>query len=319
MIQKKFTLKHSTQDKGPMVVCHDVNEKGEELQLQLNSTDDEMFIKLGAEIEKHASITKFHNETSILIECGLLTEEKIPVLFCYPEGATQLPIVFFNHGNGQDAVDYISMGIALAQAGFFAVLMDARMHGRRRMPDFNERFLGKDYKKLYLEMLRGTSSDISALIDYLQDDSRADTQRVGISGTSQGGYVSFFTITQDKRIKAAAPIIGSPDLEGQFGYSLPFDELEETLQQDIIKYSPLRNYTLMPPVALLVQNGSDDQIVPVEGVRKLNAELAKLYNDMPERYRYLEYDGVGHTEHVPGNENPHVMRQMAMDWFKRFL
>jgi dienelactone hydrolase len=319
MIQKKFTLKHSTQDKGTMVVCNGVNEKGEELQFQVNSTDDELFIKIGYEIEKHASVTKFYSEMPILIECGLLTEEKIPVLFCYQEGTSQLPIVFFNHGNGQDAVDYISMGIALAQAGFFAVLMDARMHGRRRMPDFNERFLGKDYKKLYLEMLLGTSSDISSLIDYLQDDSRVNTQRVGISGISQGGYVSFFAITQDKRINAAAPIIGSPDLEGQFGYSLPFDELEETLQQDIIKYSPLRNYTQIPPVALLVQNGNDDQIVPVEGVRKLNAALIKLYNDMPERYHYLEYDGVGHTESVTGNENPLVMRHMAMDWFKRFL
>lgn len=86
---------------------------------------------------------------------------------------------------------------------------------------------------------------------------------------------------------------------------------------DIIKYSPLRNYTQMPPVALLVQNGNDDQIVPIEGVRKLNAELIKLYNNMPERYHYLEYNGVGHTESVTGNENPLVTRHMAIDWFKR--
>jgi hypothetical protein len=54
-------------------------------------------------------------------------------------------------------------------------------------------------------------------------------------------------------------------------------------------------------------------------VRNLNAELIKLYKDMPEWYHYLEYDGVGHTESVTGHENPLVMRQMAMDWFKIFL
>jgi hypothetical protein len=49
------------------------------------------------------------------------------------------------------------------------------------------------------------------------------------------------------------------------------------------------------------------------------AELIKLFKDMPERHHYLEYDGVGYTESVTGHENPLVMRQMAMDWFKRFL
>ncbi|SED15727.1 hypothetical protein [Paenibacillus sp. GP183] len=74
--------------------------------------------------------------------------------------------------------------------------------------------------------------------------------------------------------------------------------------------APLRNYTQMPPVALLVQNGNDDQIVPVEG-KKPECRI--------EWYHYLEYDGVGHTESVTGHENPLVMRQMAMDWFKIFL
>ncbi|UKS25270.1 prolyl oligopeptidase family serine peptidase [Paenibacillus sp. HWE-109] len=319
MIQKKYALKQDIQGKAVVITYEDSYEHEEESPFQTGSMEDELFLKIRQEIENYASLSNTHSETTIIVESCLITDQHIPVLFVYPEGANELPVVFFNHGTGGDAVGLISMGIPLAYAGFFTVLVDARMHGRRRPANFKEAFYGNDYKKVYLTLLQETTQDISRLIDYLEQDPRADTHKVGISGISQGGYLSFFAITQDKRIKVAAPIIGSPDLEDQYGASPPFDELEPTVQQDIIRFSPLRNYRQMPPVALLVQNGNEDIVVPVEGVRKLEAKLKELYKEMPDRYQYVEYDGVGHAITLNGIEDPLGIGQRMMAWFTKHL
>jgi dipeptidyl aminopeptidase/acylaminoacyl peptidase len=160
-------------------------------------------------------------------------------------------------------------------------------------------------------MRAGTCEDISALLDHLRDDPRVDTGRAGITGISQGGFVSFLAITMDKRIKAAAPIIGSPDLECRFGSSRPFEEHSAEVQELVRRYSPLRNFERMPPAALFIQNGADDEVVPVSGVRKLHEKLHPLYAGMPDRYAYREYPGVGHSDTG--------MREPAIAWLQRHL
>lgn len=248
----------------------------------------------------------------ILFEYDFATEEDIPVIFCYPEGAQKLPLVFFNHGTGDTALNNLSSGIKLAQEGLFIVLMDARFHGRRRAVDFDEKFQEKNYKETYLNMLLGTCKDISSLIDLLESDPRIDASRIGTTGISQGGYVSFMSITLDKRIKAAAPMIGSPDLEDKYGNSPDFDSLDQKLKESVIKHSPLRNYQKMPPTALLIQNGVKDNIVPVGGTRRLNEKLEPLYKDMPEKYLYIEYPELEHTV-------PDVMMEQTIKWLSKQL
>jgi uncharacterized protein len=193
------------------------------------------------------------------------------------------------------------------------------MHGRRRDPDFDSKYSPRNYNDSFLKVLLGTSDDISSLIDYFKDDCRTDTDRIGVTGISQGGFVSFMAITKDKRIKAAAPIIGSPDLEAQFGNSLPFDEYAEDIQKENIKHSPLRNFREMKPTALLIQNGAEDTVVPTTGVQKLVERLKVLYQDMPERYQYIEYPGLGHSDRVDSMEDPLVMRKRAIEWLQKFL
>lgn len=304
---------------GGSIVCSGENGGDDRASFETTARSDSYFNRLGAEIMRQS--WAFTTEgPQIAIESHIVTQRDVPVLYCYPKDAEQLPVVFFNHGSSGEALGNLSMGIELAQAGFFAVLVDSRLHGRRRMAQFNEKFSNRGtYKRMYLNMLLETADDISAVIDHLGADGRADTQRVGISGISQGGFVSFVTITKDKRIKAAAPLVASPDLEGTWGHSPSFELLEDDLKADIIRHSPLRKHALIPPVALLVQNGNADTIVPVDGVRNLDILLKELYKDMPERYRYIEYDGQGHDIRIEGGKNPDIMKDEVIAWFLRFL
>ena len=55
------------------------------------------------------------------------------------------------------------------------------------------------------------AKDMQSIVEYYDNDRRVDTSRVDITGLSQGGYVSFTTLSKTDRITVAAPIVGSPD------------------------------------------------------------------------------------------------------------
>ncbi len=265
------------------MVCHARNGVGNDLIFKAQGTGTETVATIASELLKCGFLYK-RTQKALVFEYLSLTDQEIPVLLCYPEGAEKCPIVFYNHGATGESVSNLFMGVPLAEAGFFTVLLDARMHGRRRDPDFDTKYSPKNYKNSFLKVILGTSEDISSLIDYFEDDKRTDTDRIGVTGISQGGYISFMAITKDKRIKAAAPIIGSPDLEAQFGNSLPFEDYDENVRAEIILHSPLRNLDKFKPTALLVQNGEQDLVVPTDGVRNMDKKLKVLYRDLPERY-----------------------------------
>jgi len=271
---------------------------------------DPAALPVAAEILRRGLALKTSSR-ALAFEHDTVTEREVPVLYCYPADAARAPLVFFNHGTGGNAVEQLFMGLPLAERGFFVVLLDAWYHGRRRAPNFSALFSGKRYKETYVNMLIRTCEDISRLLDHLRGDPRVDVERAGISGISQGGFVTFLAITMDRRFKAATPIIGSPDLEDRFGSSLPLAEHAPDVIDLVVRTSPLRNCHKMPPVALLIQSGAKDEAVPISGLRKLDEQLKPLYREMPERYRYIEYPDLGHSDQG--------MREPSIQWLAKHL
>jgi dipeptidyl aminopeptidase/acylaminoacyl peptidase len=237
--------------------------------------------------------------------------EQVPVTITYSQNTNgrKMPLVFLNHGTGGDSSQVQYMAQILSENGCFCVSVDAFGQGSREYPGFERIFKSGnksvEYKRKYLEMLIETCADISKMIDYYEKDERIDTQNIGITGISQGGFISFMMITSDKRITAAAPLIGSPDLTGEWGFSPEFGELPKDLRNEIIKYSPLNNFEKMTPCALFIQNGVLDKVVPVSGVRMLNEKLIALYKDGG--YDYAEYPNIAHAA-------TEYMQRRAADW-----
>ncbi|MDD4690203.1 MAG: prolyl oligopeptidase family serine peptidase [Eubacteriales bacterium] len=247
----------------------------------------------------------------IISEFLTATDRNIPVILTYHEHCSNAPMVLLNHGTGGDAVGMQRLALRLANKEVFCVSVDAYQQGSRIIDRFNDLYFNEnnslEYKENYLRMLLHMAQDMSALIDYFTDDERADTSRVGMTGDSQGGYVAYMTMSKDARIKAAAPLIGSPDLRDKYGNSPEFHDLPQTLQQEINQHNPINNYTQISKTALLIQNGDADKIVPVSGVRKLNDKIKDLYKDRPDDYKYIEYPGMGHT-------TTHEMNMRAIEW-----
>ena len=233
------------------------------------------------------------------------------MIFCRPDGLKKLPVVLVNHGTHGNAETMLDMAAALANKGMMAVLTDALWHGRRASEELWEMVSTSEYKEKYLYMLNQMSADMSALIDMLEKDPLADAERIGMTGISQGGYVAFMTMIHDERIKAAAPLIGSPDLSDKYGQSYDWDVYSDEVKKKITDAMPLTHYKKMAHVSLLIQNSAEDTVVPVTGTRRLDRLIRPLYNENG-NYKYIEYFGIGH-EATP------IMKRRAVEWLAEKL
>lgn len=242
----------------------------------------------------------------------VITDREIPVIIAQPSQPGPWPLALLNHGTGGDAEVMQEMAIRLAENGCYSISIDAVWHGRRWDERLDIMCHSERYKELYLTMLLEMADDISHIIDFYETDNRIDTSRIGITGISQGGYVSFMTITKEPRITAAAPMIGSPDLTDQYGHSAPWEEIDPATRERVLEHNPLAHHDTMAHVRLLVQNGDADTIVPVTGTRRLDDKLRELYRSHPDEYRYIEYPGRGH-------ETPDEMQERTIAWLTEAL
>lgn len=245
-------------------------------------------------------------DKQLILQYDCITENKIPVILCYPQDAKKAPIVLLNHGTTGSAEGMLDMGVKLARKGCFAVMIDAVWHGRRADKRLDTMLHTSLYKRYYLDMLLQMADDMIKIIDYFANSPLADSSRVGMTGISQGGYVAYMTMTKDARIKAAAPLIGSPDLEDCYGHSQEWEIIDEETKQYVLAHSPLHHCEKMVKTALLIQNSAADTVVPVEGVRRLHQKLLPLYQNKAD-YQYIEYFGIGH-------EATAEMRERAVEW-----
>lgn len=247
---------------------------------------------------------------TVIIEHDHVTDKVVPAVMLYQPGLVQAPLVFFMHGYTGSKMGDIAYGVRLAEEGFFTVLIDARLHGERKPADFEALFGEPDaFKTTCFDMVCGNVEDIQAIIDDLQGDTRVDTQRIGITGISMGGFTSFMLALQDDRIKALAPMIASPtwdvllsseELQGDSEFNLRLREADALLHVERLL-----------PMALLVQNGVEDQVIPIQGARDLDTTIRRIAPDK-EDYQYIEYEGTGHIV-------PPEMFEAVVAWLHKYL
>jgi dienelactone hydrolase len=237
-----------------------------------------------------------------------VTVAGVPALLGYrtsPELAAERGTVLLYHGFGgmkERMKDYSS---ALAEAGFLTVSLDAVGHGERRYPDFDAIFSEQRWdaefdatETDFLQLIDDTVAEVPAIIDDLQTRGWARAGRVGIGGRSLGGNICYASVLADRRISAAASVVGSPE------WTLPR------------AHSPHHFPDRFFPAAILSQSAESDEYVPAGPVREFHARLKPWYAREPERIRYLEYSGAGHFLTPELNA---ASRTQMVAWFQRWL
>ncbi len=240
------------------------------------------------------------------IRLTLATAPALALFYGAPEERARQGTVLFYHGFGQSKDGYVEVLQRLAQAGFLALGIDGVGHGERRYPDFAARFppvtpalMGNmDLEAAFLEVVRATVKEVPTIIDALLERRWAYTQRIGIAGHSFGGFVSYAAVVIDRRIGAAAPVVGSPQ------WKLPWPE------------SPHLHPDAFFPTALLSQTAGKDTNVLPDFARDFHQRLIPYYVQSPKRLRYREYTS---SPHDLAEEDWEQAWYEVTSWFKCFL
>lgn len=239
--------------------------------------------------------------------------DNIPILIVYKEEAQNCPVVFFVHGFTSKKEKDLNIGYELAARDIVTVHIDARQHGERLSPELAS--ADEELKaKLFFDIVTGTSQDVSRIITHFENDRRVNINRLGVAGISMGGFITYHIITMDNRIKAAAPLIGTPAWEDFILFNK--DNLNDINPEPMIKQikniDPISNYNNIYPCALLMQNGKLDSLVPYNGVEKLYELLYPLYKQNHGNLEYHIYNDVNH-------DVTEIMRQKLYDFFLNHL
>src|SRR5262245_43429768 len=170
---------------------------------------------------------------------------------------------------------------------------------------------GEDYMGLLVyEVIRA--------VDYLQTRPDVDRTRIGITGFSLGGAMTWYAAAADPRLTVIVPVCGGvgtydaltgnqkkTSYHSQYFYPSGFLKLFPGDQPEV--------FASLAPRAVLVVGRDQDQGMPVEGLRKLEQEVKAVYakRGAPERFAVHITEGE-HTYTVE-------MFEQVKAWFDRFL
>lgn len=240
------------------------------------------------------------------------TNGPIPgVLALHGHGYGKDEVVDIDHGSEErrkhiDEVNY-AYAVEMVHEGYSVLAPDLRCFGERgnvgdcRKACINAMMLGKNVIALRV-------SDTMQCVDYMRGRPEVIGTRIACLGISGGGLATLYSAIFEPRIKVA--VIS--------GYFCRFKE--SVIDQDhcmcnyipgILQYAELPDLTaLIAPMPLLLQNGEQDPIFPIEAVRR---EFPKVQ---------AAYKAAGAPDSVAIDIIPcgHAWRgEKPKEWLKRWL
>lgn len=224
---------------------------------------------------------------------------RVPALIVRPVGGdAPAPTVVWLHGFGADKELHLPELCCLAEAGLLAVGMDAVGHGQRRLADFEQQFSGSPAgnPRLFYRLVSRTAAELPQFIDMLVEGGLTDPKRVAVAGVSMGGCIVYGAVTADRRIGAAAALLGSPEW--------------------LLPDSPHLALDRFSPTALLSITAENDTVVPSAAAQALHTRLSPRYREHPDRLSYREIAGA---PHFMSPEDWASAVGLAREWLTSFL
>ena len=223
--------------------------------------------------------------------------QKLSGLLQLPERENP-PCVIASHGllSSKDSEKYIALGNRLSQEEI-------------AMLRFDFRGIGESEGRIEDDTVSRRIVDLGSAIDFIR--SRRDLgNRIGLLGSSLGGYVSLIKASMDKEIRAVV-IWATPfhldDLKsnkGTEGHPLP----EEAFFKDLAKH---RLLPLLSKVSnCIVVHGEKDELVPVDQAWEIFHSLGA-----PKEIHVIE--SADHRLTDPAHRTRAM--ELSTEWFKRYL
>ncbi|QOR36570.1 prolyl oligopeptidase family serine peptidase [Clostridium sp. 'deep sea'] len=221
------------------------------------------------------------------------------------------PLVMFIHGYTDTPLLGLTTALDLANAGFVAVLPEAKWHGFEKPANFKELFASDSFIYSMFKVFKDTIKGISELTTYLQNKHIACKTPVGISGFSMGGYISYILPLLDNRFSVAAPVSGSPyhyDVKAQEHFNINMNEKILKAMNDIPE--PSQFIAKLSKISWLIQHAKDDETVSYNGSFKFVNLLQQREGNIDLEYKF--YEKAGHHYEF-------YMKDTLVAWFCKKL
>jgi hypothetical protein len=208
------------------------------------------------------------------------------------------PCVIASHGllSSKDSEKYIALGEEISKEGMAMLRFDFRGIGESQGGEEDNTIS----KKI---------ADLSAAVDFIRSYPNLG-DRIGLLGSSLGGFLSLMKASKDKKISAvviwATPLhmddLGSKKQEED--YPLP----PEAFFEDLPKH---RLLPLLPKVTnCLVIHGEKDELVPME-------QALGIFDSLTPPKEIHVIGGADHRLTDPAHRQRAI--ELSVDWFRRYL
>ncbi|NLV46000.1 MAG: prolyl oligopeptidase family serine peptidase [Candidatus Hydrogenedentes bacterium] len=208
--------------------------------------------------------------------------ERVPALLTLPldhkEAAPPLPAIILVHGSHQEKEFLEQISTPFNEAGFAMVCFDQYMRGGRKA---EKGVLGAAFA--FRDRCRKTVHEIQRMIDYLETRPEIDSSRIYLIGASYGAITGAVAVARDKRIRAAALVVGG----GNFSLLAKAPEVREAiptwlhpLTAPMMKLlagpaDPIHHAAQTAGTPILMLNGSKDGVVSPEAGKALYVVLGE--------------------------------------------
>ena len=240
-------------------------------------------------------------------------DERIPAVMWIPtERKGPFACCFFLHGLGQNKNSAQAFALDLIKQGYATMALDAAYHGERapgKQPMYGTNFyrLRDGYMQTVIDYRRA--------LDYLSTRDDIDARRVTLIGVSMGGIMGAVLAGVEPRIKCPVLLVAGADRGLMSRISqiavwkkiraenpgIDFDELSRIMAPA----DPLNFVDKISPRPVLMINGTQDDIVPVEANKLLHSTAKQ-----PKTIIWLE---SGHS--LPRDKTMPIIG----DWLKKNL
>lgn len=232
-------------------------------------------------------------------------DSRAPGYLAIPKtGSPPYPCVLQLHGRGGSKSTYWDapgsanedqLTAGLLAAGYAVLALDARYHGERMAENNYESpmvfVFQRNWQSRGLNMLVQSTIDYRRAIDYLATRPEIDTTRIGATGYSMGGMITFYLTAVEPRIKVAVPCITGLNIYNRL------------VPEVLVPWHYVRAVDNRP---LLMLMSSNDPLYLVEDAKN----LFKLIKSSKKELLFYDVDGHWLPEE-------HVLD--AIKWFKKYL
>ena len=240
--------------------------------------------------------------------------KEIPCLRFRPKGIQEgrIPTIIYYHGWNSSKSNQRFKGAALASYGYQVIVPDALYHGERNPIDHDGFKMLEEY---FWKVILQTVEESEQLIAGIIEDHQADPERIGVIGSSMGGFSAAGVFLKNKSLKCLINFNGScawvkaEEIFRRRSKRLPMTSAEI---QALSLYDPMLNKENLQLRPILMMHGNRDSSVPINSQRLFYQATSHHYKEHPERLKLVEVQKMDHYITTG-------MIEEAIIWLKKYL